>query len=294
MRIKTSKSEKLFNIINIIIMLLMIIITVYPFYYVLICSFSEGSQLMSARGFILRPLGINFEAYKSVFGNPNIFTGYKMTLIILILGTFINITLTSIGAFLLTRRNFAIKNVLGYMMIFTMYFSGGLIPTYLLVNNTLKLGDTIWALVLPGAISTYNLIIMRSNFASIPQSLEESAEIDGANDIVVLFKIILPLSLPIIAVMVLFYGVAHWNSWFNAMLYMRTRSKYPLQLILREILLMNETGNMSGGAAVGDAYMIGENIKYATIMVATIPILLVYPFIQKYFVKGIMVGAVKG
>lgn len=294
MKIKVSKSERIFDFINIIVMILMVIVTVYPFYYVLICSVSEGEQLLSARGFIMKPLGLNFEAYKAVFKNPNILTGYRMTLIFLVLGTTINIILTSIGAFLLTRKNFAIKNILGCMMIFTMYFSGGLIPTYLLVSNTLHLGDTIWALVLPGAISTYNLIIMRSNFAAIPRSLEESAEIDGANDIVVLIRIILPLSIPSIAVMVLFYGVSHWNAWFNAMLYMRTRSNYPLQLILREILLMNETSSMSGGAAAGDAYMIGENIKYATIMVATIPILLVYPFIQKYFVKGIMVGAVKG
>jgi len=294
MKTKISTSEKIFDAINTIMMILLVIVTLYPFYYVMICSVSDGSKLLAARGILLKPFGWNWDAYKAVFSNPNIFTGYRITLIIVVFGTALNVVLTAIGAFLLTRQNFAIKNVMGNMMVFTMYFSGGLIPTYLLVQNVLHLGDSLWALILPSAISTYNLIVMRSNFASIPRSLEESAKLDGANDLVILTRIILPLSLPIIAVMVLFYGVYHWNAWFNAMLYMRTRAKYPLQLILREILLMNDTNSMSGNAAAGEMYAVGENIKYATIIVATVPILLVYPFIQKYFVKGIMVGAIKG
>ncbi len=184
------------------------------------------------------------------------------------------------------------KRVMGLMMVFTMYFSGGMIPSYLLVYKYLHLGDTLWALIIPTAISTYNLIIMKTNFEAIPDSIEESAKIDAANDVVIFARIIMPLSMPIIAVMILFYGVSHWNSWFNAMIYLRTRTKFPLQLILREILLMDSTDSMSGSDA--DSYAIAETIKYATIMVATVPILCVYPFIQKYFVKGIMIGAVKG
>ena len=258
------------------------------------CSISESRFLIGDKGTMLKPLGFSLAAYKEVISNPNIASGYRVTLFVVVVGTALNVFLTSLGAFLLTRKNFPIKNALAYFIIFTMYFSGGMIPTYLVVYKMLRLGDSLWALILPGAISTYNLIIMRTNFAAIPVSLEESAQIDGANDFVILFRIILPLSLPIIAVMVLFYGVSHWNAWFNAMIYIRTRSKYPLQLILREILLLNSTESMMNDATGSDKYSIGESIKYATIIVATLPILLVYPFIQKYFVKGIMTGAVKG
>lgn len=181
------------------------------------------------------------------------------------------------------------------MMVFTMYFSGGMIPKYLMVYKWLHLGDSVWALILPVMISTYNLLIMKANFAALPDSLEEAAKIDGANDILILFRIILPLSMPVIAVMFLYYGVGYWNSWFTAMMYLRTRAKFPLQLILREILLSNDVTSMdTGGASAGDRYLIGESLKYATIVVATVPILCLYPFIQKYFVKGIMIGAVKG
>lgn len=292
---KRSFGERIFDVCNIVIMLLLVFITLYPLYYVVMCSLSDSGQLMGSRGMMILPKGFSLAAYEAVFSNPNILTGYRTTLIVVVVGTLLSVFMTSIGAFLITRKQFAIKKVMSYMMVFTMFFSGGMIPTYLLVYKWLHLGDTLWALILPTAISTYNMLIMKSNFEALPDSLEEAAKIDGANDITVLFQIILPLSLPILAVMVLFYGVAQWNSWFNAMLYIRTRAKYPLQLILREILLMNDTSGMNGAAAAaGDQYMIGESIKYATIMVATLPILFVYPFIQKYFVKGIMIGAVKG
>lgn len=293
MVIKRSKGEKIFSVVNACIMLFMILICLYPFYYVLICSFSSGERLMSSEGLMLWPKDFNLDAYKMVLSNPNIFTGYRNTIIVVVVGTILNLILTSIAAFLLTRKNFAIKNAMAYMMIFTMYFSGGMIPTYLLISKGLHLKDTLWSMMLPGAISVYNTIVMRTNFAAIPVSLEESAKIDGANDLTVLLRIILPLSKSIMAVMVLFYGVAHWNSWFNAMLYIRDKKLYPLQLILREILLLNSTDSMMGDTG-GDKYYIGETIKYATIMVATLPILCIYPVIQKYFVKGVMIGAVKG
>lgn len=288
---KKSIGSKVFDVFNYILMLFMILITFYPFYYVAAGSLSDASQLVGST-FMLIPKGFSLKAYETVFSNPNILSGYRVTLIVVICGTALSIVLTAMGAFLLTREKFAIKNVMAYMMIFTMYFSGGMIPTFLLVYKYLGLGDNILALILPGAISTYNLIVMKSNFDSIPKSLEESAKIDGANEIIILFKIIIPVSLPIIAVMVLFYGVTYWNSWFNAMLYMRTRSKYPLQLILREVLIMGSMQSMDTTGA--DSYRLADTIKYATIMVATLPILCVYPFIQKYFVKGIMIGAVKG
>ena len=292
---KRTLGEHIFDVCNVVIMLLLLFVTVYPIYYVLICSFSDSGELLGNRGMLWYPLGFQLNAYKSVFSNPNILTGYRTTLFVVVLGTLLSVTLTAIGAFLITRKNFAIKKGLAYMMTFTMFFNGGMIPTYIVVYQMLHLGNSLWALILPGVISVYNLLIMKSNFESIPDSLEEAAKIDGANDITVLVRIILPLSIPIIAVMFLFYGVGYWNAWFNAMLYIRDKAKYPLQLILREILLINDTSSMSGaGGNVGDQYMLGESIKYATIVVATLPILLVYPFIQKYFVKGIMVGAVKG
>ena len=291
---KKSLGSKIFDVFNVLFMIFMMVITLYPFYYVVTCSLSDSNQLVLERGLMLLPKGFSLDAYMAVFKNPNIWTGYRSTLFIVIVGTTMSVIATAFGAFLLTRKNFAIKSFIAYMMLFTMYFSGGMIPTYLLVNNILGFHDSLWALIIPNIISTYNLIIMRSNFSQIPESIEESATIDGANDFIVLFRIILPLSLPIIAVMFLYYGVAYWNSWFTAMLYIRTKSKFPLQLILREILLINQTGEMTDAGATGDAYAIGESIKYATTIVATLPILCVYPFIQKYFVKGVMIGAVKG
>lgn len=289
-----SLGEKIFDAINVLVMIGLVLITIYPMYYVAVCSFTDSGELMARDGIMLLPKGFNIEAYKAVFNNPNIFTGYKTTLFVVVVGTTLNVIMTAIGAFLITRKKFAVRKFISYLFVFTMYFTGGMIPTFMVVYKWLNLGDSIWALILPTAISTYNMLIMKANFESIPDSLEESAKIDGANDIVILFRIVLPLSMSIIAVMILFYGVSRWNEWFNAMLYMRTRDKYPLQLILREVLLMNDTSGMNTGAGMTDQFMIGESIKYATIMVATVPILCVYPFVQKYFVKGVMVGAVKG
>lgn len=197
-----------------------------------------------------------------------------------------------LGAYGLSRQNVMWKNPIMFFIVFTMFFSGGLIPSYLLVTG-LGMLDSLWALIIPGAVSAFNLIIMRTAFQGIPVSLEESAKLDGANDFTVLVRIILPLSLPVIAVMILFYGVGHWNSWFGALIYLRDRDLYPLQLVLREILITNSTDSMLTAAGPADKMPIGETIKYATIIVATVPILLLYPFLQKYFVKGVMIGAIK-
>lgn len=290
--VKKTKGEKIFGVFNTLFMLFMILITLYPFLYVLFASVSESNMLMSHRGVLLKPLGFNMRAYALVFKNPNIYTGFKTTAIVLVAGTTLNIMLTSIGAYLLSRRNFKFGEFMMLMVMITMYVSGGMIPRYLLIYETLNLKNSLWALILPNAVSTWNLIVMRTNFRQIPESLEESAKIDGANDLVVLFAIVLPLSKAIIAVMILFYGVAHWNAWFDALLFIRDREKFPIQLIMREILISNSTDSMQ---SYGDSYNgVSESIKYATIIITTIPILIIYPFIQKYFVKGIMIGAVKG
>jgi len=287
---KPSIGEKIFNVFNIIFMAFMIVITLYPFWYCVTCSLSKDIVGNTAT-LMLLPKGLSFDAYTAVLDRPSIISGYKVTIIVVVVATTLNVFFTSIAAFLLTRKRFAIKGFLTWMMLFTMYFGGGMIPTYIIYANVLNLRDTYAVLIIPGLITVYNMIVMRTNFAAIPSSLEESVMVDGGNDMHVLFHIILPLSKAIIAVMVLYYGVAHWNEWFNAMLYIRDPNKRPLQLELRTILLENKTG-ADGDAS--DNMGLAENIKFATILVATVPILTIYPFIQKYFVKGVMIGAVKG
>lgn len=295
---KTSLSRKIFLTIDVLVMVILMIVCLYPMLYVLFASLSDSGKLMAHSGILFKPIGFNTAAYSAVVQNPNIINGYKNTIFILVVGVCINLFMTSLAAYFLSRKNVMFKNLVMGLMLFTMYFSGGLVPNYLLVQN-IGLYDSIWALILPGAISTYNLIIMRTNFQSIPESLEEAAFLDGASHLQVLWNVILPLSKATMAVMVLYYGVAHWNAWFHASIYLQDKAKYPLQLVLKEILIANDTTSMagqmgsSGGTGVDDQ-SIGESIKYACIVVATLPILCIYPLLQKYFVKGVMIGAVKG
>jgi putative aldouronate transport system permease protein len=294
---KRSKGEIIFNFFNIIFMTSLMIITIYPLIYVLFSSVSDPKQLEVHTGILLKPLGFTLKGYKLVLDNPNILVGYKNTMMYVAIGTTINLIMTSLGAYLLSRKTFMLKNVMMFFIVFTMFFSGGLIPKFLLIRN-LGMLNTIWAIVVPNAISAWNLILMRTSFAEIPDSLEESARIDGANDFTILVRIILPLSLPIIAVMILFYGVGYWNAWFDAMIYLRNRALYPLQLFLREILVQNDTNSMTSKVMTSldknEDELYKNLIKYCTIVVSTLPILCIYPFLQKYFVKGVMIGAVKG
>lgn len=293
MVIKRSRLEVLFDIFNDAMMLALILVTLYPFLYVAFASISNPSILVSHRGLLLAPLGFEPGAYGMVLRNPMIAAGYVNTLFYVSAGTCINLLMTAIGAYILSRRGYFWRNTFMFLIVFTMIFNGGLVPFYLTIKQ-LGLSDSRWALIFPVAINTYNLIIMRTSFAAIPDSMEESAKMDGANDFTVLFRIILPLSMPVVAVMVLFYGVYHWNAWFNAMIFLRKRELFPLQLILREILISSNTDSMTTDVGGLDKELVGETVKYATIMVATLPILFVYPFLQKYFVKGIMIGALKG
>ena len=291
-KIKDSIPERIFDGFNILILFLLMIVTVYPLLYVLFASLSNPASFALHKGILLWPQKSSLLAYKAVCDNPMIGRGYLNTLIIVVGGTAINLLMTSLGAYVLSRPNLPYKRFMNLFVMFTMFFSGGLIPSFLVVSG-MGLLDSYWAILLPGAISTYNMIVMRTSFETLPISLEESALIDGANELTVLVRIILPLSAPVVAVMLLFYGVGHWNSWFSAMIYLRTRIKYPLQLILREILVENDLNNMTVDVGSLDKEPIGETIKYATIVVATLPILCIYPFLQKYFTKGIMIGAVK-
>jgi putative aldouronate transport system permease protein len=273
-------------------MLALMVFTLYPFLYVLFASFSNPAELIDHRGLLLTPVGFSLESYKFVFENPMISIGYINTLIYVIVGTALNLLLTSFAAYALSRKGVRFVGPIMFGIVFTMFFSGGLIPTYLNMRN-LGLLDSRWAMILPSAISTWNLLVMRTSFAGIPAALEESARIDGANDFRILFQIIIPVSLPIMAVMTLFYGVGHWNAFMDALIYLRDRDLYPLQLVLQEILINNSTDSMTTSVADVDKGLIQETIKYATIIAATAPILVLYPFLQRYFVKGVMLGSIK-
>ncbi|MGG1513955.1 carbohydrate ABC transporter permease [Paenibacillus oryzisoli] len=289
----TSIFERSFDVGIYLILTFLVIVTLYPLLYVILASFSDAGQLITHKGFLYKTLGFSVEAYKGVFKNPGILIGYRNTLFIVVAGIIVNIFMTALGAYVLSRKNVLWNKGFMLIIVFTMFFHGGLIPLYLTVKNV-GLLDSLWATIIPFAISTFNLIIMRTAFMSVPDSLEESAKIDGANHFTILFKIIIPLSMPVIAVMILYYAVDKWNAWFYASVFIKSRDLFPLQLVLREILIANSTDGMSAGADAADRYQIGETIKYATIVVATGPVLCIYPFVQRYFVKGVMVGSLKG
>lgn len=284
--------ERVFSVVNILILLFICFLCLYPVWYVLVASLSDSGLLTQHEGPLLLPLGFSVNAYGKVFKNPMIPKGYINTLIILLIGVAADIFMTSLGAYFLSRKRVLLKKPIMMMIVFTMFFSGGMIPFYLNMRD-LHLTDSLAGLIIPFMINTYNLIIMRTSFEAIPDSLIEAAQIDGASHIRILFRVVIPLSKAIIAVMILYYGVSIWNSWFWAAAIIRTRELLPLQVILREILLSNDVTSMNAGASATDAESIAMSIKYATIMVATIPILCVYPFLQKYFTKGALVGAVK-
>ncbi len=292
MKIKKSKGERAFQVFNYAFLMLIMLVCLYPVWYVAVASFSNSNALTQHSGLLFRPIGFSIDAYKKVFQNPMIGKGYLNTLFILIIGVFLDLVMTSLGAYFLSRKRVMFKKPIMLFIVFTMFFSGGMIPFYINLKE-LHLTNTLWGLIIPFMITTSNLIILRTSFESIPESLIEAAQIDGAGHIRILTTIVLPLSKAMLAVMVLYYVVCIWNSWFWASAILRNREMYPLQIILREILLSNDTSSMTAGASATDTEAIGMTIKYATIMVATVPILCVYPFLQKYFTKGTMVGAVK-
>jgi len=292
MRVKRSAGEITFDFLNTVIMLGVIVLTLYPFVYVFFASLSDAVELIRHRGLMWKPQGFSLEAYKTVLSNQKVINGYKNTIFYVVVGSAFNLFMTSLGAYVLSRRNVMLKKPIMIMIMVTMFFGGGLIPTYLLIHD-LGLYNTRAALIIPSAINTWNLIVLRTSFQGVPYGLEESARIDGANDFTILFRIIIPLSLPVMAVMTLFYAVGHWNSYFSALIYLTDASKFPLQLVLREVLIANNMEEMLTGIMNDQRYQVAETIKYATIMVSTVPILVLYPFLQKYFVKGVLIGSLK-
>ena len=285
----------LFEIVNGIILILLMIGCLYPFLYVIFASFSDPWELVKHKGLLAAPLGFSLEGYKAVFSNRSILTGYITSVVNLVAGTSLNLILTLLAAYAVSRKNFLLKRPIVILIVFTMFFNSGIIPRFLVVKS-MGLYDSRLSMILPTAINVFNLVIMRTAIENLPDSLEEAAVLEGANDFDILFKIVAPLIKSTIAVLVLYYGVAHWNQWYQALMYIQTREKYPLQLVLREILIGNSTESMAAGGvdSSGTSAVIGEVIKYATIVVSTVPILSIYPLLQKHFVKGVMVGAVKG
>ena len=292
---RRSTGALLFDSVNTGLMVILALITVYPMIYVIFASLSDPRLLATFQGLLVAPLGSpTLRGYEITLRNPNIMNGYRNTLFYVGFGTTLNLIMTSLCAFVLSRKDFYIKKVMMVMIVITMFFTGGLIPLFFVVRN-LGMYDRPWAVIFPVAINTWNMIIMRTFFMSIPDSLQESATMDGANDLVVFTRIVLPLSMPVIAVMVLYYGVAHWNSWFSAMVFLRNRRLFPLQLFLREILILaTGTSTAETGAEMMEESLYNELVRYCTIVVSTVPILSIYPFLQKYFVKGVMIGALKG
>lgn len=288
-----TNKNKIFDVINIIITGLIALVCVYPMYYVLMASFSIPSELMRHTGLLLRPTGFTLGAYKEVFNTQAIVNSFSNTFLIFIIGVAISMVVTIMAAYFFSRKNIMLQKPLFIMVLVTMFISGGLIPLYITVCN-LGLDNSLWAVILPMSVNTFNLIILRTSFLSIPDSLIEAAIIDGANDFTNLCKIVVPLSKASIAVILLYYAVGNWNSWFYASIFLRNKTLYPLQLVLRQILLSNATDSMMGNADMGDYASFSETIKYSVICVSTLPILALYPFLQKYFVSGVMIGAVKG
>lgn len=289
--IKKSTGESIFDFINRIIMICIAFIMLYPMLYVIFASFSDAKEFTKHSGLLISPKGFSVESYKLAFSNPMLFRGYINTIIIIVISVILSMLLTALGAYVLSRKNVKLNKFFNIAIIVTMFFNGGMIPFYFTVKG-MGLLNSMWALILPTAINTFNMIILKTSFASIPDALVESASIDGAGHWTILFRIILPVSKATLAVLVLYYAVGNWNSWFNAMLFIDDRTKYPLQLVLREILITSDTSSMTAGAT--DQEFIGETIKYAIIVISTVPILCIYPFLQKYFTQGVMIGSVKG
>ena len=293
---KTLNQDKVVYFINYVLLAVLLIIVLYPLVYIVSCSFSSGDALMTGRVRFL-PVDPTLDSYKAVFKYDSIWVGYANSLVYTIGGTIISIALTLFAAYPLSRDDFRGKGILTGLFLFTMMFSGGLIPSYLLIKN-LGLIDSMWAIILPGAVSAYNVIVARTYFKqTIPNELLEAAQMDGCTDFKFFRSIVVPLSTPIIAVLCLWTAVGIWNSYFNPMIYINSEEKYPLQLVLRKILLLSQVNLNSSNvdpAVIQQNMYLSEMLKYGTIIISTLPLMLIYPFVQKYFVKGVMVGSVKG
>lgn len=297
--VKRCREDVIFDTVIFIILTLILFIVAYPLYWVIISSFSDPTAV-SAGKVLLRPMGFTLKGYAEVFKNSQVMRGFFNSIVITFVGVCVNLAVTLPTAYALSRDNFSGKKPITVFYMITMFFGGGMIPTYLVVKN-MQLLNTIWALVLPGCLSVYNMIVARTFFKSnISEELYEAGEIDGCTQSRFFFQIALPLSKAIIAIMVLYYGVGHWNSYFSALLYISDQDKYPLQLVLRNILITNQTAlsqtatTAAARAALQEQQQLIDVMKYSLIIISSVPVLIMYPLVQKHFVKGVMIGSVKG
>ena len=293
-----SIGSRVFNFVNIVFFAFVIIACILPVWHVFCASFSDAGWVLNQSGIIWQIHDFNLTGYKLVFENANIWTGYLNTFFYVIANTALGMLLTVMGAYALSRKDFLWANPVMLGISFTMLFSGGIIPSYILVTQYLDMYDSRWALIIPTCMNAFNLRLIRTALQNVPASLEESAMLDGAGRFTILFRIMLPLIKATLATVVLYFVIGNWNSWFNAMIYLRTRSKFPLQLVLREILITASdaatTGTVTSSTETGDTALYRQLTQYCTIIVSTVPIFIFYPFIQKYFESGVMIGAIKG
>lgn len=290
-----STGEKIFTIVDYLLLTFVLVVIAYPIIYIVSASFSSPEAVIAGK-VVLWPVDVTLRGYKAVFSNPKIMIGFRNSIFYTVVGTLINIIMTMFCAFPLSRKEFTARNKLSAYFVFTMYFSGGLVPTYILV---MKLGliNSPWAMIIPTAMSTYNMIIARTYMVnSIPDELYEATEIDGGTPWQYFIKIVWPLCKPIIAVLVLYYGVAKWNDYYNAMIFLKKDSLQPLTIVMRDILIQNQVDPtmLTDARQASELAGLTQLLKYSTIVVASLPVLIMYPFVQKYFVKGVMIGAVKG
>lgn len=296
-RVEKSYSDTIFDVVNLGVMCLLLIIFIWPMWFVLIASFSDPNQLWLGN-VIFWPKGFTLEAYEKLLEYTDIWIGYKNTILYTVVGTLVNLILTVTLAYPLSRKDFLPRKFIMIMLVITMYFSGGLIPTYLVVKN-LGMVNSFWAMIIPGAISTYNVLVVRTYFVnSIPNELHEAAKLDGANNIQFFGKIALPLAKPVVAVVGLYYAVGHWNDYYTALIYLYDKEKFPLTCFLKNLIIDTSTamqGSFGSSASEMESMIrLAQSLKYSTIIVAVIPMLIVYPFVQKFFVKGVMIGSIKG
>lgn len=290
-----SLGEKIFTIVDYVLLILLVLVIAYPLIYIVSASFSSPQAVISGKVLLL-PVDVTLKGYRAVFQNPKIMTGFRNSFLYTIVGTLINLVMTVLCAYPLSRKEFTARNRIASYFVFTMYFSGGLVPTYILVRN-LHMVNTIWAMLIPTAMSSYNMIICRTYMVnSIPDELYEACEIDGGSPWEYLVKVVVPLCKPILAVMVLYYGVSHWNDYYNAMIFLKNEMLQPLTIVMREILIQNQVDftMLRDAKAASEMQGLAQLLKYSTIVIASVPVLAIYPFVQKYFVEGVMIGAVKG
>ncbi|MEO2206988.1 carbohydrate ABC transporter permease [Paenibacillus pabuli] len=298
--IRETRQDKIFLTLNYIYVTIAFLLVAYPLVYMISASISNPKEVASGAMWLF-PKDITFEGYERVLQDQRIWSGYANTILYTVVGTAVNLAFTIPAAYALSRRDLVGRGFFMGTFMFTMFFGGGLVPSYLLIKE-LGMINSMWALILPSAASVWNIIVSRTFFqGTIPSELQEAAQIDGCSNFKLFFKIVLPLSMPIIAVMALFYGVGHWNSYFSAMIYLNDSAKYPLQLVLRQILVLQEmsaqgSGMMDGSAAsaLNNKAEVAALVRYAVIIVSTLPIIIIYPFLQRYFVQGVMIGSVKG